>query len=188
MQDSGRRRSRSRSPPPLSGPPKEAVPGPPLERHQGAQRDNRPAWMTKGVGVGKEMFGEGSGDLLKPGLTREDLLAAEKRTLDDSGDPFAEVYKERPTPAPGLSLAMGGAAPGPLPDQSSMFAAGHAQRTPTSEPRRSSPPRRSGFVEKPEIKPGRYKIEMCSFFQKNKCDRGANCTYAHYESELQRRR
>jgi len=77
-------------------PAKEATPGPPLERHQGAVRDNRPAWMTKGLGVGTQMFGEATGDLMKPGMTRADLEALEKKTSEGSGepDPFAEVFNE----------------------------------------------------------------------------------------------
>eukprot|EP00928_Gymnodinium_smaydae_P086708 TRINITY_DN71153_c0_g1_i1.p1 TRINITY_DN71153_c0_g1~~TRINITY_DN71153_c0_g1_i1.p1 ORF type:complete len:345 (+),score=112.43 TRINITY_DN71153_c0_g1_i1:59-1093(+) len=80
-----------------------------LERHAGAQRDARPAWMTKGVGIGIAMFGErgiGDEELLKPGLTRAALARLEARTADgdadgggaaaaaNAADPFAEVFAE----------------------------------------------------------------------------------------------
>lgn len=68
-----------------------------LERHTGAARDSRPAWMTKGLGVGAEMFGKqgtGKDELLKPGLTRGDLEELERRPNDLSSDPFAEVFRE----------------------------------------------------------------------------------------------
>jgi len=67
----------------------------PLTRHRGALRDTRPAWMTKGLGVGTEMFGEATGELLKPGLTRTDLEELERTGCKDLGyDPFGQVFCE----------------------------------------------------------------------------------------------
>eukprot|EP00929_Paragymnodinium_shiwhaense_P003681 TRINITY_DN104298_c0_g1_i1.p1 TRINITY_DN104298_c0_g1~~TRINITY_DN104298_c0_g1_i1.p1 ORF type:complete len:513 (+),score=169.18 TRINITY_DN104298_c0_g1_i1:111-1649(+) len=71
-----------------------AAPG--LARHEGAQRDTRPAWMTKGLGVGTAMLGEATGDLVKPGMTRQQLEAIEARKGQpfDGPDPFGDVFKE----------------------------------------------------------------------------------------------
>lgn len=104
------RPERSRSPLrniPLTDPPPEATPGPPLERHEGAQRDNRPAWMTKGLGVGTEMFGEATGELVKPGMTRTDVEAMEARGLRDGPDPFGDVFKEQKKDTPSLDASGG---------------------------------------------------------------------------------
>lgn len=67
-----------------------------MARHAGAQRDNRPAWMTKGLGVGTEMFGEATGELMKPGLTKADMEAIEKKGFEGP-DPFGEIFNERKT-------------------------------------------------------------------------------------------
>lgn len=95
-------RSRSRSPLPQSegdAPPADADTEErrPLDRHEGAQRDNRPAWMTKGLGVNEEIFGETTGDLVKPGMTRADLEAIEAKIgqRSDSPDPFADFFDSR---------------------------------------------------------------------------------------------
>lgn len=81
-----RHQREARAPPPVNGG---------LARHRGAQRDTKPAWMTKGVGIGTEMFGESTGELLKPGLTRKDLERLEKTTCKDLGsDPFGLVFCE----------------------------------------------------------------------------------------------
>lgn len=76
--------------------------------------------MTKGLGVNKDIFGETQGNLVKPGMTQDDLERLEKKTVDHSvPDPFAEVFNEK--------AGTGGApaAPGPraaLPDQGAVFA------------------------------------------------------------------
>merc|ERR1712083_146473 len=62
--------------PPVLEDPKK---GEPLERHRGAVRDTRPAWMTRGVGINKEMFGETTGDMVKPGITKSDLERIEQK-------------------------------------------------------------------------------------------------------------
>lgn len=67
--------------------------GPPLERHRGAVRDTKPAWMTKGLGVNTDMFGECSGELMKPGMTKTDLEEMEKRG-NGGPDPFGEIFRE----------------------------------------------------------------------------------------------
>eukprot|EP00928_Gymnodinium_smaydae_P018933 TRINITY_DN17215_c0_g2_i1.p2 TRINITY_DN17215_c0_g2~~TRINITY_DN17215_c0_g2_i1.p2 ORF type:complete len:322 (+),score=57.11 TRINITY_DN17215_c0_g2_i1:85-1050(+) len=92
----GPARGHSRSRSPARGPAPEATPGPPLERHQGAERDNKPAWMTKGVGIGNEMFGETKGDLVKPGMTKADLERIEQQgPCFDGPDPFGDVFREK---------------------------------------------------------------------------------------------
>eukprot|EP00929_Paragymnodinium_shiwhaense_P107381 TRINITY_DN73472_c0_g1_i1.p1 TRINITY_DN73472_c0_g1~~TRINITY_DN73472_c0_g1_i1.p1 ORF type:complete len:311 (-),score=74.76 TRINITY_DN73472_c0_g1_i1:78-1010(-) len=104
--------------------------GPRLDRHEGAQRDAKPAWMTKGLGVGTKMFGEvGSGkdELLKPGMTRGALEALEKKALTaaTAPDPFAEVFAEgqqRKSEAEAASAGKSWRQAGPLPDQGSIFA------------------------------------------------------------------
>lgn len=87
-----------KAPPPGAGvakTPPEAAPTTRLARHKGADRDTRPAWMTKGLGVGVEMFGEATGDLVKPGLTKQDVEALEKRGAGEGADPFGDVFKEK---------------------------------------------------------------------------------------------
>jgi len=59
-----------------------------LTRHSGAKRDNKPAWMTKGVGVGEQMFGQPVG-IIKPG----DDIPIEP-IVDDGTDPMGDVYRE----------------------------------------------------------------------------------------------
>lgn len=51
--------------------------------------------MTKGIGVGAEILGEATGELVKPGLTQTELDAIEQRTVDDGPDPMGEVFRER---------------------------------------------------------------------------------------------
>lgn len=51
--------------------------------------NNQPAWMTKGVGVNKEIFGESKGNLVKPGMYEDDLKKLEEKA--QSRDPFSEV-------------------------------------------------------------------------------------------------
>eukprot|EP00927_Polykrikos_kofoidii_P071857 TRINITY_DN68055_c0_g1_i1.p1 TRINITY_DN68055_c0_g1~~TRINITY_DN68055_c0_g1_i1.p1 ORF type:complete len:455 (+),score=115.58 TRINITY_DN68055_c0_g1_i1:80-1444(+) len=84
--------------------------GPPLARLRGAERDTRPAWMTKGMGIGIAMFGEGTGELLKPGLTRKDLEAIEKRGLTGP-DPFGEIFGETSSGRAALEQRKQGEAP-----------------------------------------------------------------------------
>jgi len=66
-----------------------------LARHRGAQRDTKPAWMTKGLGIGTTMFGEATGELLKPGLTKSRLEEIERQAPDKvEHDPFGQVFCE----------------------------------------------------------------------------------------------
>lgn len=174
-----RRRSRTRSPLPVKydGPLKEVESsGPPLERHQGAQRDNRPAWMTKGVGVGTEIFGKKSdepgSELVKPGITRADLDKIHERGLGDGPDPFGDVFKERPAAGAGLA-APDFSRRAPLPDQSTLFSG-------------SGPPAPAGMGAEAAKQSGRFKVELCTFWPLGKCTRGDNCTYAHGESDLRK--
>jgi len=63
-----------------------------LARHEGAQRNNKPAWMTKGLGVGEEMFGKPKG-IIKPG----DEPGVEKKAVDlqPGYDPMGDVFRTR---------------------------------------------------------------------------------------------
>merc|ERR1719161_2730206 len=105
-----RSRSRSRSPPrPSSGARpsprpspsaseklrQDAVPGERLERHKDAQRDSRPAWMTRGVGVNKEFFGETKGDLVKPGMTKADLERIESSDRAEGPAELDDFFSSR---------------------------------------------------------------------------------------------
>lgn len=107
-----------------------------LERHEGARRQMQPAWMAKGVGVGKEMFGEvgsGENELLKPGLTKAKLAELESAPKDTTGpDPFGDAYREsqgEKVEAASPETSDGEGAPkkswrqsGPLPSQDEIFA------------------------------------------------------------------
>lgn len=118
--EEGRQRSRS----PVA--PREAQPGPPLERYRGAQRDNKPAWMTKGLGIGTAILGEATGELMKPGLTKSDLERIEKEGPALGGpDPFGDLFRESKS-----SSAVGKDEPkqarAPLPAQDDIFAGRYA--------------------------------------------------------------
>lgn len=71
------------------------------EREEAASRkslNNQPAWMTRGIGVNKEIFGESQGNLVKPGMYEEDLARIEARSsnpLEGEPDPFGEIFAER---------------------------------------------------------------------------------------------
>lgn len=172
------------------GPVAEATPGPPLERHQGAERDNRPAWMTKGVGVGTELLGESTGELVKPGMTRTEFEEIEKRGVGDGPDPFGDVFKEAaemrvsalPPPAPTSGRA-------PLPDQASLFPG--SQPPPPPAPNFGGPAPNFGAGPppgNPYAKQGcGYKVQLCTFFEQNKCTRGSQCTFAHGPGDLRRK-
>jgi len=54
---------------------------------------NKPAWMTKGLGINKEVFGETTGKMLKPGLWKEDLERIERMT-HEGPDPWADIYAD----------------------------------------------------------------------------------------------
>merc|ERR1712151_1318426 len=72
--------------------------------------NNQPAWMTRGVGVNTEIFGESKGNLVKPGMYEEDLAKIEAmkgNPLGDGPDPFGDVFNERKS---------GSEAPGPFGD------------------------------------------------------------------------
>lgn len=80
--------------------------------------NNQPAWMTRGLGVNKDMFGESQGNLVKPGIYEEDLikLEAKKGLPSDEPDPFGDVFAERgPDPLADF-LAESKTAPDPLAD------------------------------------------------------------------------
>lgn len=128
--------------------------------------------MTKGVGVGTEMFGESKGDLAKPGMTFDDLKKIES-SVPEGPDPFGDVFKEAKEPAQPASGPELGASEqpkrAPLPDQSTLF--GGATGAPVS----AAPAKMGGF-----------KVEMCTFFPEGKCTKGESCTYAHTEAELRR--
>lgn len=71
--------------------------------------------MTKGCGIGVEMFGETKGDLVKPGLTKAQLEEIESRKgqVLEGPDPFGDVFAESKS---GMTLSTGKTAPaGPLP-------------------------------------------------------------------------
>jgi len=55
--------------------------------------NHKPAWQSRGVGVNKELFGEVTGDLMKPGMTKADLERLEK-SLPTGPDPFGDVFRE----------------------------------------------------------------------------------------------
>merc|ERR1712054_637745 len=103
------------------------------------QLNNKPAWMTRGVGVNKEMFGESKGNLVKPGMYEDDLARIEAmkgNPLGDGPDPFGDVFAERNSPSasplasspaspPASGDAPAGGNPwkrsGPLPPQDMQF-------------------------------------------------------------------
>merc|ERR1719162_963776 len=60
-------------------------------RRQGL--DHKPAWMSRGLGINEELFGETTGDLMKPGLTKADLERIEN-SLPEGPDPFGDVFRE----------------------------------------------------------------------------------------------
>lgn len=60
-------------------------------RRQGL--NHKPAWQSRGLGVNKELFGEVTGDLMKPGLTKADLERIEN-SLPEGPDPFGDVFRE----------------------------------------------------------------------------------------------
>lgn len=84
--------------------------------------------MTKGIGCGNQfgLDGAGTGDLMKPGLTKGDLERIEKEGPSTGPDPFGELFREKniggstatatPAPAP--------VARAPLPEQDRVFAGG----------------------------------------------------------------
>lgn len=170
----GNSNDRSRSPRP-SRSTQDATPGPPLERLQGAVRDTRPGWMTKGLGIGVEYFGETKGDLVKPGMTNAELEALEKRGLDEGPDPFGEVFKEQSN----HRNSQPSTARAPLPDQHSMFAGCYGGLPFPSQPS-------SHAREIRHSNPNKFKLELCRFWEQNKCSRGASCTFAHGNEDLKK--
>lgn len=81
--------------------------------------------MTKGVGVGVQMFGEATGELMKPGLTRADLERIEKVGVGDGPDPFGDFFQGRGTGGGGVQADPPQQQPNPhrrapLPDQDSV--------------------------------------------------------------------
>jgi len=173
----GHSNDRSRSPKP-SRSIEDASLGPPLERLQGAARDTRPAWMTKGLGIGTEFFGETKGDLVKPGMTQADLEALEKRGLDHGPDPFGEVFKEQSNHKNSQPSLAGT----PLPDQHSMFSGCYGSRPFPSPPSSHAP----GGRQIRHSNPNKVKVELCRFWEQNKCTRGESCTFAHGTGDLRK--
>jgi len=101
----------------------------PLERHSGAERDTRPAWMTKGVGINTEIFGETKGDLVKPGLTKADVERIEERLKQrgDSPDPLADFMNSSPADGEADRPRSRSRTPpkrAPLPDQREQYLSG----------------------------------------------------------------
>jgi len=113
----------------------DAPRGPPLDRHKDAVRDTKPAWMTKGFGVGVAMLGEATGELVKPGMTKTDLerMESDSKTKPVSSDPFADFFAETSGGAAALAKTgyasandsnnnrSGDSARAPLPSQDSAF-------------------------------------------------------------------
>lgn len=79
------------------------VPGPPLERYEGVEWNTRPAWMTKGLGVGTKILGEARGDLVKPGMTQSDFdkIESTKGLRVDGADPLGDFFFESVQVVPG---------------------------------------------------------------------------------------
>lgn len=67
----------------------------PLDRYAGAERDTRPAWMTQGVGINQQVFGETRGDLVKPGMTQADLDRLESKVRSRSPDPMGDFFNQK---------------------------------------------------------------------------------------------
>lgn len=88
--------------------------------------NNKPAWMTRGIGVNKEIFGETKGDLMKPGMTKADLERIEKQ-IATGPDPFGDVFneakaeKEKASSAVSSTPAPARINTGPLPSQDETF-------------------------------------------------------------------
>jgi len=79
--------------------------GPPLERYKDAVRDTKPAWMTKGFGVGVAILGESTGELVKPGMTKTDLerIESDSKIKPKGDDPFADIFAETSSGAAALA-------------------------------------------------------------------------------------
>lgn len=88
--------------------------------------------MTKGLGVGEAMLGKSTGDLVKPGLTKQQFEEIVQKGPDSgTPDPFGDLFRESQSAksggdaAPAPASGGGGSnwrQNGPLPDQSSVFA------------------------------------------------------------------
>lgn len=64
-----------------------------LGRHEGAQRNTQPAWMTKGMGIGTQMFGEPKG-IIKPGdKPGESAASPACQQPKDDYDPMGDVFR-----------------------------------------------------------------------------------------------
>jgi len=70
---------------------KEPEPEQQLERHRDALRSTKPAWMTKGVGVGTDMFGKPKG-IIKPG-DDPDKPKTDSTQFPDY-DPMGDVFRD----------------------------------------------------------------------------------------------
>lgn len=97
--------------------------------------NNQPAWMTRGLGVNKEIFGESKGNLVKPGMYEEDLERIERSVregqLNAGPDPFGDIFAERngDRGAESHAASEGGAnkswrSRGPLPTQDEIYGSG----------------------------------------------------------------
>jgi len=64
-----------------------------LGRHEGAKRNTQPAWMTKGMGIGTQMFGEPKG-IIKPGdKPGESAASPACQQAKDDYDPMGDVFR-----------------------------------------------------------------------------------------------
>ncbi|CAE8618095.1 unnamed protein product, partial [Polarella glacialis] len=124
---------------------------------------HKPAWMTRGTDVNKEVaaaapsggaqvLGETAGDLVKPGLPKADLEQPEKQVpKGPSGpDPFGDVFREAKASVGsgsggGNCVAGGWRAGAPLPPQENFFSSG-ASSKPVS--RGQLPPQEQIFASK----------------------------------------
>jgi len=116
--------------------------------------NNKPAWMTKGVGINKEIFGEAdeNNPMMKPGMYKEDIERLAKQEFSGP-DPFGDIFKEATTgqqAPPSATPAEGPAAnpwrrTGPLPAQDSIF----ADKTGAPPPMRTPPPQMNSMLQAP---------------------------------------
>jgi len=58
--------------------------------------NHKPAWQSRGIGINEEMGLGGTGDLMKPGMTKADLERIENSLQDpNASDPFGDVFREK---------------------------------------------------------------------------------------------
>jgi len=64
-----------------------------LERHRDARRNLKPAWMTKGMGFGEDMFGKPKG-IIKPGDVVNDTQGEKPKPKFEDHDPMGDVFRK----------------------------------------------------------------------------------------------